>query len=276
MPQKLNHSETNSLRNFAAPNRRVRRSLQARYACTFPIKEQAYRIRYEGYLAHGYIDANPRGILYDHFDDEYHAPSVVIYDNGKAVGTVRLCNFDSTQSTSVIDKLPSAELFELTAEKIRTRFCENVSDVRAIEISKLAKIPECESDLGITMALFKMLKIVAIAMRTHVVFASVRVPHMSLYSRLGFRIVEEPRYFAKDNIVLGLMACQPDDFRSIQDRAERIFHGPKALGTNEIHETAATFFRGEIIDVFPHDSAENGADAERFREDQYHLEQHAA
>ncbi len=276
MPQRLNQTETNSPQQFAASDRRVRRSLQARYACTSPIKEQAYRIRYEGYLSHGYIEANPKEVLCDHFDDEFHAPSVVIYDDCKAVGTVRLCNFDSTQPGSAIDRLPSGELFELTAEKIRARFCPDVPDVRAIEISKLAKIPECESDLWVTMALFKMLKIVATAMRTHVVFASVRVPHMNLYRRLGFEIVEEPRYFAKDNIVLGLMACRPNDFRSIQDRAERIFHGPKALGTNEIQETAATFFRGEVVDVFPHISSDTQSDAERFRQDQYPLRQRAA
>lgn len=236
---------------IAPVDRRARRSLVARYACTDPTKEQAYRIRYQGYLSHGYIAPHPKEILFDQFDHETRAPSVVIYDDDHAVGTVRLCSFDSAQPGNLADTLPSGALFELTDETIRARFGITEPEIRAIEVSKLAKMPAYESDLLVTMALFKMLKILVTAMRTHVVFVAVRVSHMSLYRRLGFEVFEQPRHFVKDNVVLGLMACLPSDFRSIEDRAERIFREPESLKANQSHDVARKFFKGEDVEVFP-------------------------
>jgi hypothetical protein len=247
----LNHLQIAAPQHNASVERRVCRSLVARYACTHTRKEHAYRIRYQGYLSHGYIAPHPNGILFDHFDHEIRAPSVVIYDDNQAVGTIRLCSFDSAQPGDLIDRLPSAGLFGLTKEKICARFRIDDHEIRAIEVSKLAKIPAYESDLHVTMALFKMLKILVTAMRTQVVFVAVRVPHMNLYRRLGFEVIEQPRHFSKDNVVLGLMACQPSDFGSIEDRAERIFREPDSLKSNQRDDTANKFFKGEDIEIFP-------------------------
>jgi hypothetical protein len=247
----VNQIQVTAPRHIAPLDRRARRSLVARYACTGSTKEQAYRIRYQGYLSHGYIAPHPKEILSDQFDDETLAPSIVIYEEDDAVGTVRLCSFDSAKPGNLVDTLPSGELFGLTNENIRARFRITEPEIRAIEVSKLAKIPAYESDLLVTMALFKMLKILVTAMRTHVVFVAVRVPHMSLYRRLGFEVFEQPRHFIKDNVVLGLMACLPSDFRSIEDRAERIFREPDSLKANQSHDAAGKFFKGEDIEIFP-------------------------
>jgi hypothetical protein len=257
----INHIQVTTPQHVLPLDRRVRRSLIARYACTNPRKEHAYRIRYQGYLSHGYIAPHPHESLSDQFDDERRAPSVVIYDGDRAVGTVRLCAFNSDQSGDVVDTLPSGKLFELTEERIRARFGIVEPHIRVIEVSKLAKIPAYESDFQVTMALFKMLKLLATAMRTQVVLVAVRVPHMNLYRRLGFTVFEEPRHFIKDDVILGLMECRASDFRSIEDQAERIFREPDSLKANQKHDTANRFFKGEDIEIFPPSFGGNKAES---------------
>lgn len=228
----------------------ARRLILARYACTPCIKEDAYRTRYRGYLRHGFIKPHPRQILSDHFDDDPHAPSIVVYDQDRPVGTVRMCQYDPDRQICPTLALPSGGLFELTAENIHARFGRRGTGTSAIEISKLAKIPEYESDLWVTMALFKMIKILTMASRAQVVLVAVRVPHMTMYRRLGFEVIESPRTFAKDNVVLGLMACRLDEFHQAQQQAERIFRKPQSLTTPDVYKTASNFFKGETIDVF--------------------------
>ncbi len=246
-----NHIPTATPRHVTSLVKRARRSLIARYACTKSTQEQAYRVRYQGYLSHGYIAPHTKEILSDEFDHETRASSLVIYEKGHAVGTVRLCSFDSAQSGNLVDALPSGKLFNLTGEKIRDGFQITEPEIRVTEVSKLAKLPVYESDFLVTMALFKMLKILVTSMRTQVVFAAVRVPHMSLYRRLGFTVFEQPRHFFKDDVILGLMACLSSDFGSIEERAERIFREPESLKSDKKQDVAAKFFRGEDIEVFP-------------------------
>lgn len=228
-----------------------RRAIVARYACNRRIIQHAYHIRYRGYLSHGYIVPHATEQLTDQFDDVAKAPSVVVYDNNHPVGTLRLCAYDPTKTIPLVDALPSAALFEMTQANIQRRFDLRRSDMRLTEVSKLAKLPEYESDLVITMALFKMLKVLVAAAASEIVFVAVRVQHMKLYQRLGFEVIEEPRLFAKDNVVLGLMACRPTDFNIIEDRAERIFREPDALKAAQLVQTAEQFFQGKDVDVFP-------------------------
>jgi hypothetical protein len=234
----------------AAHDIAAQRRLLARYACTPRIKDDAYRTRYRGYLRHGFIKPHPEQRLTDHFDDTPHAPSIVVYDQDKPVGTVRACQYDPAHHPCPTLALPSGGLFELTAENIHTRFaCEGRSGC-AIEISKLAKIPESESDLWVTLALFRMINILVLAARAHVVLVAVRVPHMVVYRRLGFEMVESPRHFAKDDVVLGLMACRAADFQAAQCRAERIFRKPRSLSVVDIQKISSRLLNGDAVDVF--------------------------
>lgn len=232
-------------------DRSQRRAIVARYACTRRTMAHAYHVRYRGYLSHGYIAPHETEQLTDQFDDVAKAPSVVVYDDEQPVGTLRLCSYDPAKTIVMADALPSAALFELTPAKIRRRFGLKRDQMRLTEVSKLAKMPEYESDLVITMALFKMLKVLVAAAASEIVFVAVRVQHMRLYQRLGFEVIEAPRLFAKNNVVLGLMACRPNDFGAIEDRAEKIFREPDALKAAELAHTAEQFFKGRAVDVFP-------------------------
>ncbi len=232
------------------PDEARHRRILARYACTPRIKEDAYHTRYRGYLRHGFIKPRPEQSLSDHFDDDPHAPSVVVYDQDQPVGTVRACQYDPARQICPTKALPSGSLFKLTAEKLNARFGHDGQSVRAVEISKLAKVPEHESDLCVTLALFKMIKILTLAASAQVMLVAVRVPHMALYRRLGFHVVEPPRHFAKDDVVLGLMACPSNDFYATQERAEHIFGRPQSFRGTDIQKTASKLFKGEVIEVF--------------------------
>lgn len=234
----------------AAPDAARHRQILARYACTPRIKEDAYHTRYRGYLRHGFIKPCPEQILSDHFDDDPHAPSVVVYDQDRPVGTVRACQYDPARQICPTKALPSGSLFKLTDENLNAWFGHDGQSVRAVEISKLAKVPERQSDLCVTMALFKMIKILTLAARAQVMLVAVRVPHIALYRRLGFHVVEPPRHFAKDDVILGLMACPADNFHATQERAERIFGKPQSFHGTDIQKTASKLFKGEAIEVF--------------------------
>jgi hypothetical protein len=231
--------------------RRPHRAIVARWACTEPVRQDAYHIRYHGYLSHSHIKPDESESWSDQFDHAIYAPSIVIYDDNRPVGTVRLCTYDPAGPRSMSQALPSADLFDLTLNRVSGHF--GISDRRPkiVEISKLAKLPEYESDFHITMALFKMLKLVVAALYADIIIVAVRAQHMNLYRRLGFEVAETPRLFTKDNVVLGLMACLPVQYRSIEERAEAMFRKPGTLKAEAGLHVAKLLLQGKPVDVFP-------------------------
>ncbi len=235
----------NTVRATAAPSveravpKRSARSLtyEARLAISEETKRDAYRVRYRSYLAAGYIEPNDAKLFKDRYDDMPNASTVVIYDCGDAVASVRTCLLArGTDLTSpALDTFPD-EVRSLLDAKPHSFFAG-----RGIEVTRLVRSPEVENNQGLVFLLYRMAGYVALCAHSQVHLACVRTNHAPFYRRLGYEAASEPRPYPGLSCKMQLMAS--DRTRYDRVRAAVPLMDPLAGLTHNLDG----FFIGEPI-----------------------------
>jgi hypothetical protein len=185
----------------------TRAVVQARYSARLAFdaqtKRDAYRLRYDSYLASGYIQPNETGLFQDLYDELPNCQTVVIYDEGVPSASVRVCSlaFGSRKRSPASDAFP---------EEVRKLLNEQTAigtGARGIETTRLVRGPAADNNQGLVFLLYRMAGFLGMAAHTHVLLACVRRNHAPFYKRLGYEAVTEPRAYPGLNCPMQLMAC---------------------------------------------------------------------
>ena len=194
--------------------------IAVRFATTDTLRAEAYRIRYKAYLARGHILAKNTPSWSDEFDNAASTRTAVLFKYGIPTATIRLCFFDSSFMDNVCDALPSANQFNYTAKSVLKKLCLPQSNLKIIEISKLASLSEKHDRVPILLSIYGFIKDTIFNLGVDIVIISVRLQHVNFYTRFGFKILEGGKLYEKDNVVLSLLACGADNFQSLTGRHE--------------------------------------------------------
>ena len=232
------------------PNASVR-NLTAKVVVSEEERNASYRIRYRSYHPHGFVPDKKDGLFCDAYDVSGYATSFVISENEEAIATLRLCRSDAEGGASLEDTIPCAETFGPEIMQIQNDLISKGRPPMIAEVTRLAKVPEVCSDNTITLALFKMLKYLAMSSKAEIVLVAVRFPHIKFYRRLGFRILEAPRFVEQYNTSLALMGCDRDDFAGIESQARLILRCNGLPSMPAFDNVGKRFLRGEAVPVFP-------------------------
>lgn len=217
--------------------------LEARLAVTETVKKQAYTLRHDGYVAVGYMDAQPGGLLSDRYDDFQTSKTIVLYKNGVAAASVRVCLMDPASRLQGADAVPASEFFRDEITGLLRGMGGGNRPARAVEITKLARGPQFTNDSDLAFALFRMTGYLILHFDADVVLTSVTANHMAFYRRLGFHKITEPVAHPKLNVRTGLMAC----YRSSYEGVQRTI--PILNGLSSDDETYTRFVDGELVPI---------------------------
>ncbi len=175
----------------------------ARVALDPQTRKDAYRLRYESYLAAGYIEPNESGIFQDAYDDLSNCQTLVIYDNGLPAASVRTCTLahGSGQRSPALDTFPE-EVGSLLSQQSAIGIGS-----RGIETTRLVRSPAAENNQGLVFLLYRMAGYIGMTAHTQILLACVRTNHAPFYKRLGYEPVTEARAYPGLSCKMLLMAC---------------------------------------------------------------------
>jgi hypothetical protein len=219
--------------------------LEARLALTETVKKQAYTLRHDGYLSVGYIEAQKQGLLQDKYDNYRSSKTIVLYKNGKAAASARVCLLDPASKIPGAGAIPSNEMFDDEITELLQGLGAGNRPGRAVEITKLARHPDFMKDNDLVFAMFRMTGYLILHFDADVVLTSVRASHVPFYKRLGFQKIAEPRPYPELNVETALMAC----FRASYDGVQKNVPVMNALSPED--DIYPRFMGGELVPVFP-------------------------
>lgn len=219
--------------------------LEARLALTENVQKQAYALRHDGYVAVGYMKPAETGHLEDEYDRLESSKTIVLYKNGRAAASARVCLLDPTSNVPGAAAVPACAMFgdEITA--LLDGLGGSGRAARAAEITKLARHPEFLKDNDLVYAIFRMVGYLILHINADVVLSSVRASHVHFYKRLGFQSVVVPRPHPKFDVATGLMACFQASYEGVRHNVPVMKH----ISQNDA--TYSRFIAGELVPVFP-------------------------
>jgi hypothetical protein len=207
----LHHSshESPQLRAVGSPRQT---QYLARLALDRQTKEDAYRIRYDSYLASGFIEPNETRLFQDLYDDLPNCQTIVLYDQGVALASVRTCTLasGSGQRSPAMDVYPK-EISALLGQ-------QPTSGVggRGIETTRLVRSPAAENNQGLVFLLYRLAGYIGMMAHTQVLLACVRQNHVPFYRRLGYNPITSPRPYPGLNCPMQLMSCTRQRYDEIR------------------------------------------------------------
>lgn len=215
-------------------------SYTACLATSEKVREDAYRLRYRSYLAGGFIEENPSRMFRDHYDDMPNAETIVLYDNGSPVGSVRVCFLErGTDYTS-----PALDTFP---DEVSALLNANPNDAfagRAIEVTRLVRSPEAENNQGLVFLLYRMAGYVALCHHTQLFLACVRSNHAPFYKRLGYLAASEPKPYPGLSCNMLLMASNRQRYDQVRAKV------PMMDPMTDITHNLEGFYAGEPVRLF--------------------------
>jgi hypothetical protein len=164
---------------------------EARIALDAETRRDAYALRYKSYHAHGSIPANPTGLFSDKYDELPTVTTVVVYADGKAVGSVRTCLLRRGPGTTS----PARDLYPTEVEALLQGSGPERSGFDGLEVNRMVRAPEAEDDQGLVFMLYRLSGRLAMSADFRVVMLCARNNHVPFYRRMRFREAAEPRVY---------------------------------------------------------------------------------
>ena len=125
---------------------------EARLATDATTMDDAYRLRYRSYLSQGHIAPNGTGSFKDAYDDLPTARTVVVYQEGRAVGSVRTCMIrPGTATTS-----PGRDNYRVEVDALMDACRPQVRGFEGVEVNRLVRAPESADDQGLVFTLLRL------------------------------------------------------------------------------------------------------------------------
>jgi len=209
----------------------------ARLATSDELREEAYRLRYRSYLAGGFIQENPSGMFRDSYDNMPNAYTVVLYDEGVPVASVRVCLLErGTAYTS-----PAMDTFPEEVGALLSGSPNDAFAGRGIEVTRLVRSPEAENNQGLVFLLYRIAGYIALCHHTQLFLACVRSNHAPFYKRLGYSAAAEPRPYPGLSCQMLLMASGRGRYDGIRSKVPMM--DPMTAATQNLEG----FYAGEPV-----------------------------
>ena len=179
--QKLRHIGRNILN----------RGYEARIACDSSSKRDAYELRYRSYYSQGHIETRTDGLLFDRFDELPTTKTMVVYVEGKAVGSIRTCLLRRGEGTMS----PCREAYPMEVEALLNGTGPERAGYDGIEVNRMVRAPEASDDQGLVFMLYRLAGYMALAADFRVIVTCVRQHHLPFYKRLRFEQAGEAKVY---------------------------------------------------------------------------------
>ena len=186
--------------------------LSLQLALTSTQKRLAYQIRHDGYMSYNYITPREGNLFVDGYDGRENVKTVLVFKDGIAAATVRLCLFDTTGVFPDASKIPAMEIFNHEIHELMSQMAQSGPATRAVEVSRMARAPAFSSDVDLIHAMFRAVGYLILHFNADVVLNACRPHHMPMYRRLGFQKLHEPRPYPNLTYEAGLMAYFRSEF----------------------------------------------------------------
>jgi hypothetical protein len=164
---------------------------EARIACDPATKRDAYALRYRSYLSQGHIEPNETGLLTDRFDDLPTTRTVVVYADGKAVGSIRTCMLRRGPGTTS----PCREAYPDEVEALLANSGPERPGFDGLEVNRMVRAPEAADDQRLVFMLYRLAGHLALASDFRVIVTCVRRHHIPFYKRLRFSEAGEAKIY---------------------------------------------------------------------------------
>jgi hypothetical protein len=235
-------SETRTTYKLGHRQRQARtpRGFYARAAIDSQTRRDAFRLRHTCYHSKGYIDARPDGEFSDPHDMVASNTTIVLYEDGRPLGSVRVCTADKRAEQPEARQLPLAHSFPEDLESLLG------ADARALEINRLVCHPAHAQSQGLVFMLMRMSVFIIQQHDPDFVISCVRSNHVGFYKRLRFEHVAGPRPYAGLKFTTNFLACRREKFGMLR-RVVPALRISEAEG-----QVYAGMMRGEAVPVFAH------------------------
>ncbi|HEX2943578.1 MAG TPA: hypothetical protein VHO91_21160 [Rhodopila sp.] len=187
---------------------------RAALACNDRVRQDAYALRYASYLDSGFIGPSSEKSFSDAYDALPSATTIVVYEEDRAVASVRVC-FISRK----IQKSPAYQAFPDEVSSILADSPQSKKNVELAEITRLVRSPECANNQGLVFLLYRLAGHLVLRNDVQVILSSVRRNHIPFYRRIGFVDVAGPRAYPGLTCPMHLLQCS----RAEYDRVRRAF-----------------------------------------------------
>jgi hypothetical protein len=232
-----------SVSNPALPQKQANQpGLWARLALDKKTKTDAYALRHKSYLAGGYIDSRPSGLFSDSDDELPNTKTLVIYENAKAVASVRLSILDTNPALRGWDEIPASRIFPEEVASLLAAAGEN-RPVKAIEINRLVRHPDHMQNYDLVFTLFQFISFMVTHEKSDMTLSCVRRNHMPFYKRFKFEQIAGPRRYAQVKFETNLMVCPKSSYELLRNSVAMF--NPNSVPS----ESYAGLFRGETVNV---------------------------
>ena len=184
----------------------------AQLAVDDAVRDDAFRVRYRSYVAGRHIEPNTSGRFKDIYDDMPNASTIVIYDRGVAIASVRTCTL--ARGTALTS--PARDAFRDEVDDLLNREAGSPFSGRGIEVTRLVRSPEAENNQGLVFLLYRMAGYVALCAHSQVHLACIRGNHTSFYRRLGYEAASELRPYPGLSCPMRLMVSDRDRYDKVR------------------------------------------------------------
>ena len=181
---------------------------EARVAMDRDTKRDAFALRYNSYLDSGFIGPNDSGLFHDEFDRKPNARTIVVYDSGEAVASVRACFLSvGDGSTS-----PALETYPNEVRQVLTEAGQGRMGIAGLEVNRLVRSPQAANNQGLVFLLYRLVGRLALTRDFRVVVSCVRRNHVPFYRRLRFQECGGSRQYPGLNCPMHLVSCSRADY----------------------------------------------------------------
>jgi hypothetical protein len=155
---------------------------EARLASDASTMRDAYQLRYSSYLSQGHIQSNAEQLFKDKYDDLPTARTIVVYEQGRAVGSVRTCLLRPGDMTIS----PVRDSYRHEVDALLNACRPQTRGYQGVEVNRLVRAPESADDQGLVFMLLRLAGQVGLSVDFQMVFSCIRLHHLPLYRRLRF------------------------------------------------------------------------------------------
>ncbi len=238
----LQTATTNFIRGKVRPQIQTS-GLTARMALDDQTKADAYSIRHASYLSGGYIDPQPGGIFSDADDLKPNSRSIVIYQSGQPVASVRLCVLDQTPGLTGWDEIPASRIFPEAVAELAANVPHG-RPAKLTEINRLVRHPDFATNYQLVFVLFRFVSYWLTEANSDMMLSCVRRNHTPFYKRMHFDYIDGPRRYAGVKFETNLMSCPEDNFDRIRSEI------PIVGADKKTNNSYAGLLQGESVKVF--------------------------
>lgn len=180
----------------------VRRALDA------TTRRDAYALRHASYLASDYIDARPDGLFSDRYDRLSSSHTIVVYQDERAVASVRVCFL----SSNTLDASPAGVTFPEEVAGLLADLPRRRGRAQAAEITRLVRSPAAENNQGLAFLLLRLAGYLGLQEDVSLVMSCVRQNHVPFYRRIGLIPSSDPRPYPGLKCPMQLLAYPMENY----------------------------------------------------------------